>query len=132
MINYTIIYLTLVAVCAIPAARLLFDVLRFGLLMQRINIMRQSYLFQLLDLDYINIELQGEIDLLNEKVARIRSYHSGWSLKMKQNIALGISLVCMAGFLVYDYESGDDSVIIPVEEVHYKPCEAKGDKCTVK
>ena len=127
MINYTIIYLTLVAVCAIPAARLLFDVLRFGLLMQRINIMRQSYLFQLLDLDYINIELQGEIDLLNEKVARIRSYHSGWSLKMKQNIALGISLVCMAGFLVYDYESGDDSVIIPVEEVHYKPCEVKGE-----
>ena len=48
---------------------------------------------------------------------------------MKQNIALGISLVCMAGFLVYDYESGDDSVITPVEEVHYKPC--VDDACEV-
>ena len=45
---------------------------------------------------------------------------------MKQNIALGILLICMAD-LVYDYESGDDSVIIPVEEVHYKPCEVKGE-----
>ena len=49
---------------------------------------------------------------------------------MKQNIALGISLICMAGFLAYDYESGNDSVIIPVEEVHYKPC--VDDACEVE
>ena len=53
---------------------------------------------------------------------------------MKQNISLGISLVCMAGFLAYDYEAGDDSVIIPVEaiQVHYKHIKTLDETCALE
>ena len=49
---------------------------------------------------------------------------------MKLSITLIVILLMLAAFLMYDYYQYDDSVIIPVEEVHYRPC--ADDACEVK